>query len=232
MSTKKGAGLAKGTRLADYASPSRIKTAFDNNEKAIRAEYSRQRSIVRKRIERLEKAGEVYNEFYERFGNLDQSLPSLKNLTTEQAMRLMSSSASALAGGYQTSLSEIRSAREDVLESLAAQAEEEEDYETAEMLRTDMSPAKFDRMRRLMGILNHAGVTRFKPSGDTWKAAAQAILSNDSHTSLLKLAGEVMDKLGIEFEDQVKFMQSAKETYTAKGRYRVSYQKARQKRGT
>lgn len=232
MAIKKGAGLAKGTRLADYASPTRILNAFKDDMKAVRAEYSRQRSIIRKRIDRLREAGEVYNEFYERFGNLDEALPSLKNLTTDKVLRLMSSSASAIAGGYQSTLSEIKKERTDVLKTLAQQAEDADDMETAEMLRGDVTPRQFDRMRRLMGILNHAGVTRFKPSDDVWKQAAVAVLSNDSHASLLSLAGQVLDKLGIEFEDYVKFMQDAKQTYTAKGKYRATYKKARQKRGS
>ena len=54
MAVKHTVNLAKGTQLVDYANPSRILRAFDNDMSRIRAEYSRQRSIIRKRIERME----------------------------------------------------------------------------------------------------------------------------------------------------------------------------------
>ncbi len=45
--------------LVDYASQDRILKAYNNNMKEIREDASRYRSIIRKRLDRMEAAGEV-----------------------------------------------------------------------------------------------------------------------------------------------------------------------------
>ena len=232
MATRGKSSLAKGTVLTDYATPSRIRKAFNESESAIRKEYSRQRSIIRKRVERLAEAGETYNKFYQRFGNLQEALPTSKNLSTEQMLRIMSSSAAALSGAYQTTLTQIKEARKETFESLKAQAEFYGDTKLSKLLEREPTAKQYERIRKLYGMLKHAGAHRIKGSGDTYQEATEAVLSNDGKTSLLTLADQVMDKIGIQFEERVDMFGQMKEKYTAKGTERVSYAKAQGKRGS
>ena len=101
---RKYAGFSKGT-LADYASPSRIENLFNNSMKDIRAEASRMRSIIRKRMERMEIAGETTNRSFELFGDRKTSLPSINSMTDAQVKEFMSRAAQQIGGGHMATLS-------------------------------------------------------------------------------------------------------------------------------
>lgn len=229
MATRKQAGLKSGTTLTDYASGSRIEKAFGGSMKDIRAEYSRQRSIIRKRVERMESAGETYNKFYGIFG--DRSvIPSAKGLTDAQVLKHLSMTAQAIGGGYVSTVSEIRERREELRERMLEQAEEYGDEELAEALKKPLTPRQYGRIGRVMGMIRHA-IGQYVGSDEVFQEATKVVLQDDGKTSLLTLANKVMNNTMGEENVTVEQLSAMKERYTAKGTTRVSYAKAHRKRG-
>ncbi len=229
MAIRKQAGLKSGTTLTDYASGSRIEKAFGGSMKDIRAEYSRQRSIIRKRVERMEEAGETYNKFYGIFGDRS-AIPSAKGLTDAQVLKHLSMTAQAIGGGYVSTVSEIRERREELRERMQDQAEEYGDTELAEMLKRPLTPSQYARAGRLMGMIRQA-LGKYLGSDDTYQESLKVILKDDGKTSLLTLANRVLNNVLGEENVSVEYLEKMKEKYTAKGTVRVSYAKAHRKRG-
>lgn len=227
--------LAKGTQLTDYANPSRIMRAFDGDMSRIRAEYSRQRSIIRKRIERMEAAGEIHNDFYRRFGNMQEAIPSLKGLSNEQVMRAMSGTANALVGGYQTTLKEIRQARQEAFEEFKAQAENAGDKKlVAELNKQGLTSEAYDNIKTLMGYMQNAGVIKFKPSKPVYDAVIKEYYKRKDGESLADVASKVVKKLRLRVSDdqRVEIMEKIQRGANTAGGKTVSFDKARKKRGT
>lgn len=235
MAMRHTVNLAKGTQLTDYANPSRIMRAFDGDMSRIRAEYSRQRSIIRKRIERMESAGEVHNDFYRRFGNMKESIPSLKGLSNEQVMRAMSGTANALVGGYQTTLKEIRQARQEAFEEFKAQAENAGDKKlVAELNKQGLTSEAYDNIKTLMGYMQNAGVIKFKPSKPVYDAVIKEYYKRKDGESLADIASKVVKKLRLRVSDdqRAEIMENIQRGANASGGKTVSFDKARKKRGT
>lgn len=233
MAKRTGARLAEGTTLIDYASHSRIMKAFNNDMRAIRAEASRERSIIRKRIERMEKAGETYNKFYEKYGqNKEAMLPNLKNLSDAEVLEFLGMYAQGLGGGYQSTVTDIRKSREEVVESLRLEAEESGDEEFAFALAKPPTAKQMADVGRLMGMIQKV-VGKLVDSGTTYQLAMKMILGRDKKESLLSKASRMMQTLGLDEDEDgnVSRLEELKKTFKANGQYRASYLKSRGKRG-
>lgn len=222
-----GARLPEGTFLTDFSSPERVLKIL-GSESAIQAEYSRQRSIIRKRIERMAAAGEVYNRLFKTFGNLAEDLPAVKNLTTEQMAKLLGATSRAIAGGYQNTLKEIRSARKEVVSVMRQRAEQEDDSELAEALSKDPTPAQMARIHTIMGMVQRTLGRKMADSNELLEDATKMVMTSKSKTSLLTLASQVMAAQGYDDMDDLMAM---KDRFTAKGTTRVSWAKAHKARG-
>lgn len=233
MAVKHTVNLAKGTQLVDYANPSRILRAFDGDMSRIRAEYSRQRSIIRKRIERMEKAGEIHNDFYRRFGNMQETIPSLKGLSNEQVMRAMSGTANALVGGYQTTLKEIKEARLTAFEEFKAQAKKEGDKKLLQELETQgLSSQGYQDIRTLMGYLENAGVIKVKPSKSVYTSVIKAYYKKKDNESLMDIASKVVKRLRLDADTKSGMLEKIQQRSNAPGGKSVSFNEARRKRGS
>lgn len=233
MAVKHTVNLAKGTQLVDYANPSRILRAFDNDMSRIRAEYSRQRSIIRKRIERMEKAGEIHNDFYRRFGNMQEAIPLLNGLSNEQVMRAMSGTANALVGGYQTTLKEIKEARLTAFEEFKAQAKKEGDKKLLQELETQgLSSQGYQDIRTLMGYLENAGVIKVKPSKSVYTSVIKAYYKKKDNESLMDIASKVVKRLRLDADTKSGMLEKIQQRSNAPGGKSVSFNEARRKRGS
>lgn len=231
MAQRKYAGLTKGT-IIDYASPSRIMDLYGGDMKAIRAEYSRERSIVRKRVERMEAAGETSNITFQKFGNVKEQLPTVKELSDSEVLDMLGEMARQIGGGYKsTTLSQIQESRKDWQETMRQQAEDMGDEDLAEALNKPLTPKQFDNLRRMMGMIQKV-VGKQQTSDTVLQAALKQILKGGKKESLLTKAARALDELGIdETPDGGDALEVIKSQYTAKGTNRVSWQKAHGKRG-
>lgn len=129
MATRQTAHLPTGMTLLDFATPTRIMQAFGGDMKAMRAEYSRQRSIIRKRVERMEQKGEIYNKFYNYYGDLQKAAPSARGLSDKTIMNYLMSTAQALGGGYKSTIDDVAASRKDAVMSMLQQAALADDRE-------------------------------------------------------------------------------------------------------
>ena len=221
--------LREGTIPSDYRSL-RSQVTTLGTESALRAEYSRLRSIVRKRIERMEQAGETTNRFYEKFGNLAEALPTAKGRDTRDLSMRLSVLAKALGGGYTGTVKEIKEERKRQAERFAQAAEDSGDEETAEYFRDakNITKSQWDKIHRMMGIVwQFAG--RSISSKEVEAVAAKTVLSSKGQKkSVLQMAAEVMRDLGL---DDVANLEDIQQRYKKDGRLRASWKKARNKRG-
>ena len=217
--------LAPDTTIMDYVSPARIREAF-GSEAAIRAEYSRQRSIIRKRIERMQQAGETSNWVYNQFGNLTESMPTARDLSTDDMMKIMSASARVLSGGYNATMREIRASRQSAQEALAAQAEENGDDETADYLRNKMTNAQWRRITQIVGMLQGIMGKKAQDSNELFFAATDVVMNNRGERSLLTLVSTTISEFALDAD-----INEVAEKFTSKGRVRMSWKKAHSKRG-
>ena len=227
---RQGASLKKGS-LVDYSSASRIMSLYGNDMAAIRAEYSRQRSIVRKRVERMAAAGETTNITFKKFGNVHEQLPTVRSLSDAQVLEMLTRTSRQLAGGYKATLSEIRQGRRDLQETIRQQAEDAGDEDLAQALDKPLTPSQWEKVVRLMGMVQ-------KVNGKTWssdivlQSAMKVVLEGKRKESLLTKAARLLSDLGIDEDPSGKdALESVKEQFTAKGTTRVSWAKAHGKRG-
>lgn len=274
MARRTAARLAPGTTIIDYASPTRILKAFGNDMKAIRAEASRERSIIRKRLERMKKAGETQNRFYQHYysGNyasrsqtkkqsvstsdilnamksatppenimkaftepnpnfpqnrFDSPLPPISSLSDTEVLEYLSYLAMGIAGGFQSTLSEIKQSRKDIIEALKNEALENEDLEFYNLLNKRITGKQMSQVGRLMGMSQKV-VGRLVDSGTVFQTAMKLVLGGKKE-SLLKKATRLIQELGLDDEDEK--LENLKNTFTSTGGYRVSYLKSRGKRG-
>ena len=231
MATRKSASLAPGTTLLDYASGAAIMRAFNNDINAIRREYSRQRSIIRKRLDRLEAAGETSSNFYRKFSDRERSIPSLVNLNTQEVLLMLAKTAGVIGGGYQSTVSEIRASRAKAQAKMKSQAIEFGDTELAERLDKPITNRQAARIGRLMGMVKEVlGNFYYANSADVYETAIKQVLNDKKQTSLLTLADDVLSLVAKQEKD-ASWMDTIKEKYTAQGKVRVSYKKAHVKRG-
>lgn len=233
MAKIKYAKLKKGTTLVDYATPTKIVSAFEGDFSAIREEYSRLRSIVRKRVERMEKAGETDNPTYQRYGNVKVQLPTVKELSDYQILQMLSNLAQQVGGGFKTAtLSQIRETRNEWRDMLNEIAEDSGDEELKELLKSKkLTDARIKTMQRMLGMIQKVVGTQLS-SDEVIETTLKVVLSHESGTSLLQMAAEVINELGIDTDMHGKdALESLRERYTAEGTTRVNWAKAHKKRG-
>jgi len=231
------ARLPEGMTLLDFASPAAIMRAFQGDEKRIRAEYSRQRSIVRKRVERMKAAGETDNFVFRKYGDLKQALPTAKQLTTRQMMEILTNTGSTIAGGYQSTLSDIRQRRRKLKKTIAeaqqqqrekakgkkgAAAADEDDGDEGEAL-TD---AQIKKVQQLMGMTQFV-LGKAQDSDTILEEATKIVKRGGKQRNLLTMAAEILTRFDADVED----LEGLRSRFTAKGTTRVSWAKAHKGRG-
>lgn len=212
--------LAKGKDIFSYMGMTSLMSAF-GSESAIRAEYSRMRSIIRKRVERMEQAGERSNWVYQNFGDLKADLPALPNLSTKEVAKKMTAMARVLSGGHQSTVREIRQARKEALRFMVDEAENEGDTDFAENLKK-ITPQQYDRARRLMGMMQ-AIIGKSIDSEDVWEDALRASLETTSKSDLLSKASAILAKYGI---DDIGSLERLNNRFTKAGTTRKAWSKA------
>ena len=232
---KRSKSYLKGKTLMDFSSPMRILETFGNNDRAIREEYSRQRSIIRKRIERLELAGEVNNWLYQRFGNFAIEMPTARELTTKQMMMIMKSSAGVLSGAYQdVTLRSIKKSQREAFRTAAKTASHYGDKETADILRTPKAKELWEQIIRVYGMIKPEKQTIYAMLGE---AAHQVIKRYEQeekrkggprNISLITIAGSVAKAMGM---DKDKTIADIKKVYTGEGKKKPDFKKAKKARG-
>ena len=223
--------LREGTIPHDYRSlASQIRTL--GSEHDVREEYSRLRSIIRKRVERMASAGETENTFYRKFGDLGHALPSARGLSTQELSMRLSVAAHALGGGFSGTVREIKESRRAAMERLAQQAEDEGDDETAEFFRdpANINPKKWAKFQKVMGLV-FSVVGKSVGSGDVEQAAAKIVLGETGKKkSVLQMAAEVTSDLGLDPDTEMNLLEFMKKRYREDGQERVSWKKAHKRR--
>lgn len=230
MARRQASRLLPGTTLADYSSPARIRSAL-GTESAIRAEYSRQRSIIRKRVERLAKAGETSNAFYQRFGNLAEALPTAKGMSTKDMMQRMAASARALSGAYTSTLKGILQQRKEMSERIAKQARERGDIQTADFLEsgklTGRQEMKIKRVWKIVRAVAGKSIGYALGSGDIDDQIAEAVTGGGSKQSALSIASQILTAMDADTQD----LERAKKQFTKEGKVRVAWTREQRKKG-
>ena len=228
------AKLPEGLTLLDFASPAAIMRAFQGDEKRIRAEYSRQRSIVRKRVERMKAAGETDNFVYRKYGDLKQALPTADQLSTRQMMEILTNTGSTIAGGYQSTLSDIRQRRRRLKKTIeeaqergkakgkkgAAAADEGGDEGEA------LTDAQVKKIQQLMGMTQFV-LGKAQDSDTILEEATKIVKRGGKQRNLLTMAAEILTRFDADVED----LEGLRSRFTAKGTTRVSWAKAHKGRG-
>lgn len=235
------ARLPEGTTLLDFATPGAILRAFEGDERRIRAEYSRQRSIVRKRIERMAAAGETENFVYRKYGDLRSALPTADKLSTRQMLDILTSTASTIGGGYQSTLRDIKQRRQRLRKTIEEQEQKEgakaktrtkgkrttDDESGDEGDGGKLTDAQLRKIQKLMGMTQFV-LGKARDSGELLEMVTDTVRRGGSKRNLLSMAAEILNAYGAaEPED----LEGLKSRFTAKGTMRVSWAKAHGKRG-
>lgn len=269
MAQLRKAHLPAGMTLLDFSSRKAIRSAFGGDMRAMRAEYSRERSIIRKRIERMAEAGETSNAFYSYYKNMEKVLPSARGLSDETIMDLMMKSAHGIGGGYKSTISELKDERLENIATLAKQAAGAGDREFARSLlnpklsneeadalidilasgRTqgldmgsitlDMSSKDYAKVLRIMGMVQKVDKGRTISSNTLYQDALKMVVNKGDRMGVLRMAAEVIHKLGIQLEEGEEEKATTREEarkalsaiYTPSGRQRASYKAMHRKRG-
>lgn len=213
--------LKPGLSVVDYSSYNALFTVL-GSEQAIRNEYSRMRSIIRKRVERMAAAGETHNWVYRNFGDMPQQLPSAIGKSTKELAQIMAAQARVLSGGYQSTVREIRQSRKQAIRDIAKEAKEAGDIGFAEMIKK-ITPQQYERAKRLMGMMQSAIGKAYQSSEEVWQDALKVSLSTNSKSNLLTEANKLLADYGL---DDVETLSSMKSRFTAKGTTRQSWKRA------
>ena len=232
------ARLPEGMTLLDFASPAAIMRAFQGDEKRIRAEYSRQRSIVRKRVERMKAAGETDNFVFRKYGDLKQALPTAKQLTTRQMMEILTNTGSTIAGGYQSTLSDIRQRRRKLKKTIEeAQQQQREKAKGKKGVSAAagedggdegeaLTDAQVKKVQQLMGMTQFV-LGKAQDSDTILEEATKIVKRGGKQRNLLTMAAEILTRFDADVED----LEGLRSRFTAKGTTRVSWAKAHKGRG-
>ena len=230
MADRKYAGLNKGA-VTDYASPSRILSLFNHDMKAVRAEYSRQRSIIRKRVERMEAAGEISSSFYQNFGK--NRLKPVKELSDREILMQLTRTASALAGGRKSSLQQIRDARKAAQADLLMEAKKAGDTELAKMLEKPMTDKQYRDALTIMHLVYTVASEAYDHSA--WRESVKLVLNKKKGDTLLSMAASILSSMDFDEDEEgqggMKAMEELKSRFTSRGKTRVSWSKAHGRRG-
>lgn len=222
MAARTGAKLPQGTSIVDFRSPAAILNAL-GSEKAIRAEYSRQRSIIRKRIERMEKAGETTNTFYQRFGDMKRAIPTAKGLSTEEMKQRLAAMARAIGGGYQSTLTEVKAARKAAMERVRQEAEDAGDAATADFLGKELTPKQAEKVGRVWNIVRGVmgrSLGKLIGSGDMDVKITRVVM--EGKQSVLSMAAQVLS----DYDADIATLEILRERFTQTGKTRVAWSKA------
>ena len=225
MATRRGAKLPPNTSLLDFSTPAKILEKL-GSDAAVRREYSRQRSIIRKRVERMAAQGETSSQFYKTFGDLATALPTAKGLSTQEMLMRMTASARAIGGGYQSTLTQVKAARQETASRLADQARQVGDVETANALERGLTPSQMEKMGKLWGILRATMGKRFSRaigSGDINLMIAETVI--EGKRSVLSMAATLINDLG----GGTAELEGAMERYTQTGKERVAWTRSHRK---
>lgn len=217
--------LATGLTIIDYSTPAKIYASF-GTERAIRQEYTRQRDIMRKRVYRLESAGERDNWVYNVFGDFKSAMPEAKTLSTDEMMHILAASSRVLSGAYQSTLRDIKASRQEQVEAMRAEAEAEGDEETAEALAKGLSSSQFAKLNRVTGMIERI-VGRNIDTKEVRRNIVNTIVQAGSKRSLLSIAAQVINELVLGDDDSLEKLGAQ---FTAKGTTRVSWAKAHSNR--
>ena len=222
MARRSGAKLPKGTTVVDFRSEAAILAKLGSEAK-LRAEYSRQRSIIRKRIERMKEAGETTNQFYQRFGDLKRALPTAKGLSTSEMAKRMAATARAIGGGYQATLTEVKTSRKAAMERVRREAEDVGDLETADFLSKELTPKQAEKVGKVWAIVRAVmgkSIGKTLGSGDTDVKIHQVVIEGGQ--SVLGMASQVLT----DFDADIATLETIKERFTQTGKTRVAWAKA------
>ena len=251
MARRSGAKLATGTSVVDYRSPASIVSTFAKQlipgvdsqtilqhlrqnpadqkrvDTAIRAEYSRQRSILRKRVERMEAAGETANQFFSRFGDIKKSMPTAKGLSTQEMMQRMAAMSRAIGGGYQATLTEVKASRKSAMERVRQEAEDAGDDVTADFLSKELTPKQAEKVNRVWAIV------RAVMGKSLGKAIGSGGLDVKIHETVIE-GGQSVLAMGAQvlsdYDADIADLETIKERFTQTGKTRVAWAKAHRKR--
>lgn len=217
--------------LVDYASQDRILKAYDNNMKAIREDASRYRNIIRKRLDRMEAAGETTNPYYNYYKDRETKLGTVRGMSDEEVMRILPTWAAGVSGAYQDTLTAVKQARADLVESWRLYAEEEGDEDLADLL-SNPTPEQMAAIGKLMGMITYAVGVKGKllDSATVYQEAMKAVLGNKKG-SLLTKAANIINNMGLDDSEDASGLSKMKEKYSWQGGVKVSYQKSHKKRG-
>ena len=169
-------------------------------------------------------AGETANPFYQRFGNLGESLPTAKGMSTGEMMRRMAASARAISGSYRSTLEGVKEQRREQSRRLAERAREAGDDETADFFESgSLSPKQEEKVNRVWGIVKAMmGKSIGKALGSDETEAMIVDVVRKGKRTVLSMAAEVISRL----DDDVTKLEGAKERFTQTGKTRVSWSKA------
>lgn len=229
------AKLPEGMTLLDFASPAAIMRAFQGDERRIRAEYSRQRSIIRKRIERMKAAGETDNFVYRKYGDIKNDLPTADQLSTRQMMEILTNTGSTIAGGYQSTLSDIRQRRRRLRKTIeeAQERGKAKGKSGAAVAGEDggddgeaLTDAQVKKIQQLMGMTQFV-LGKAQDSDTILEEATKIVKRGGKQRNLLTMAAEILTRFDADVED----LEGLRSRFTAKGTTRVSWAKAHKGRG-
>ena len=229
------AKLPEGMTLLDFASPAAIMRAFQGDERRIRAEYSRQRSIIRKRIERMKAAGETDNFVYRKYGDIKNDLPTADQLSTRQMMEILTNTGSTIAGGYQSTLSDIRQRRRRLRKTIeeAQERGKAKGKRGAAVAGEDggddgeaLTDAQVKKIQQLMGMTQFV-LGKAQDSDTILEEATKIVKRGGKQRNLLTMAAEILTRFDADVED----LEGLRSRFTAKGTTRVSWAKAHKGRG-
>lgn len=223
MARRTGARLPEGTTVVDFRSPASILEAL-GSDAAIRKEYSRQRSIIRKRIERMAQAGETANQFYQRFGDLKRALPTAKGMSTQEMAQRMAAMARAIGGGYQSTLTEVKEARKSAMERVRQEAEEAGDDMTASFLSKELTPKQAEKVGRVWNIIRGVmGKSIGKVIGSSGiDVKIHETVIDGRGQSVLSMAAQVLS----DYDADISTLETLRDRFTQTGKTRVAWAKA------
>lgn len=215
MPRPRRAGLAKNKLITDYSTDLSKMVKTFGSEQAVADEYSRMRSILRKRAERMAKAGETDNAFYRHWGDVHTAMPTVKELRSQPGgmsdmTRLMAKMAKTLQSPYASTVADLRKRRREQQKSFEETVlpdlppETQEDYR--EHIKSD--PEYYQKIRDRAGkiaqMMKAYGGSAYTPY-QYWQMAMSASLKSGTAretrkaaiSALADLLGEGSDRTAI-----------------------------------
>ena len=224
MARQKSA-LRPGLTELDFRSMTSIREAL-GDEKAIRAEYSRMRSIIRKRVERLGSAGETKNWMHRTFGNVAENLPTAKGMSTRDMMMRMAPMARALSGSYQTTLKEIRKSRKKAIQTISQEAKQSGQAKEAVDLG-QMTDAEYEKYKILMGMIENVIGRQVAYSKGLIGSVVETMSDRKPGESIRDLAKRAISIMELSEQKKRDAKHSLEYRWTTKGKTKVAWKNRR-----